>query len=47
LLNFFTHFGRKGVESRAKLLTTIVSVSMLILILSFLFLPRILGLITV
>ncbi len=44
LLNFFGHFGRKGVESRAKLLTTIVSVSMLILILSFLFLPRILGL---
>ena len=44
LLNFFAHFGRKAVESRAKLLTTIVSVSMLILILSFLFLPRILGL---
>jgi len=44
LLNFFTHFGRKGVESRARLLTTIVSVAMLILILSFLFLPRILGL---
>lgn len=43
LLNFFSHFGRKGVESRAKLLTTIVSVAMLILILSFLFLPRILG----
>jgi membrane-associated protease RseP (regulator of RpoE activity) len=43
LLNFFAHFGRKGVESRAKLLTTIVSISMLILILSFLFLPRILG----
>ncbi|HYB03834.1 MAG TPA: site-2 protease family protein [Nitrososphaerales archaeon] len=47
LLNFFTHFGRKGVESRARVLTTIVSVSMLILILSFLFLPRILGLLTV
>jgi len=45
LLNFFSHFGRKGVESRAKLLTTIISVAMLILILSFLFLPRILGLI--
>jgi len=44
LLNFFSHFGRKGVESRAKLLTTIVSVAMLLLILSFLFLPRILGL---
>ena len=45
LLNFFSHFGRKGVESRAKLLTTIISIAMLILILSFLFLPRILGLI--
>ncbi len=44
LLNFFGHFGKKAVESRAKLLTTIVSVAMLILILSFLFLPRILGL---
>lgn len=44
LLNFFAHFGRKGVENRAKLLTTIVSVAMLVLILSFLFLPRILGL---
>jgi len=44
LLNFFSHFGRKAVESRAKLLTTIISIAMLILILSFLFLPRILGL---
>ena len=44
LLNFFSHFGRKGVELRAKTLTTIISVAMLILILSFLFLPRILGL---
>ncbi len=43
LLNFFSHFGRKGVELRARKLTTIVSVLMLILILSFLFLPRILG----
>jgi membrane-associated protease RseP (regulator of RpoE activity) len=47
LLNFFSHFGRKGVELRAKTLTTIVSIAMLILILSFLFLPRILGLLTI
>jgi len=47
LLNFFSHFGRKGVELRAKTLTTIISIVMLILILSFLFLPRILGLLTV
>ena len=47
LLNFFSHFGRKGVELRAKTLTTIISIAMLILILSFLFLPRILGLLTI
>jgi membrane-associated protease RseP (regulator of RpoE activity) len=47
LLNFFSHFGRKGVELRAKTLTTIISIIMLILILSFLFLPRILGLLTI
>jgi len=43
LLNFFSHFGRKGIELRAKMLTTIVSLAMFALILSFLFLPRILG----
>ncbi len=47
LLNFFSHFGRKGVELRAKTLTTIISVLMLVLILSFLFLPRILGAVTI
>ncbi|MGI0091615.1 MAG: site-2 protease family protein [Nitrososphaerales archaeon] len=47
LLNFFSHFGRKGIESRAKLLTTVVSLAMFVLILSFLFLPRILGAISV
>ena len=31
LLNFFSHFGRKGVELRAKMLTTIVSVAMLVI----------------
>ena len=43
IMNWFSHFGKKRVESRAKLLTTICSVVMLILILSFLFLPRILA----
>lgn len=43
MLNFFTHFGRKGVESRAKALTTAISILMFAIILSFLFLPRILG----
>ena len=47
LLNFFGHFGRKSVELNAKRLTTIISIVMLILILSFLFLPRILGLLTI
>jgi len=47
LLNFFSHFGRKGVELRAKKLTTIISILMLVLILSFLFLPRILGAVTI
>ncbi|MDG6923042.1 MAG: site-2 protease family protein [Nitrososphaerota archaeon] len=46
LMNFFSHFGRKGVEMRAKMLTTIVSLIMLALILSFLFLPRILGVVS-
>lgn len=45
IMNWFSHFGRRWVEQRAKLLTTICSVVMLILILSFLFLPRILALI--
>lgn len=44
LMNFFSHFGRKGVELRARTLTTVISIIMLALILSFLFLPRILGL---
>jgi membrane-associated protease RseP (regulator of RpoE activity) len=47
LLNFFSHFGKKGVELRAKTLTTIISLIMLVLILSFLFLPRILGAVTI
>jgi len=46
MLNFFSHFGRKGVENRAKLLTTIISIAMLIIILTYLFLPRLLGVIT-
>lgn len=45
ILNWFSHFGRKWVEDRAKLLTTICSVVMLILILTFVLLPRILSLI--
>lgn len=44
LLNFFTHFGRKSVENRAKAITAVCSVVMLALILTFLFLPRILAL---
>jgi len=47
LMNFFSHFGKKWVEVRAKMLTTIVSLVMLALILSFLFLPRILGVFTI
>jgi membrane-associated protease RseP (regulator of RpoE activity) len=43
LLNFFTHFGRKSVEGRAKMLTTIISVTMFVIILLFLFLPRVLA----
>ena len=43
LLNFFSHFGRKWFELRAKMLTTAVSLVMLALILSFLLLPRILA----
>ena len=45
IYNWFSHFGRKWVEVRAKLLTTLCSVLMLLLILTFLFLPRILALI--
>ena len=45
ILNWFSHFGKKWVEVRAKLLTTICSIAMLVLILTFLFLPRILALI--
>jgi membrane-associated protease RseP (regulator of RpoE activity) len=45
IMNWFSHFGRKWVEVRARLLTTICSLVMLILILTFLFLPRILALI--
>ncbi len=44
LLNFFTHFGRKWVEDRAKLLTGISSAVMFLLILSYIFLPRLLAL---
>jgi membrane-associated protease RseP (regulator of RpoE activity) len=43
ILNWFSHFGRKWVENRAKLLTTICSVAMLALILTFILLPRILS----
>ncbi|MCL4518299.1 MAG: site-2 protease family protein [Thaumarchaeota archaeon] len=45
MLNFFSHFGRPGVEKRAKALTTVISLLMLAIILSFLLLPRILGMI--
>lgn len=45
LLNFFSHFGKKSVELRAKALTTVISLVMFAIILSFLFLPRILSLI--
>jgi membrane-associated protease RseP (regulator of RpoE activity) len=45
ILNWFSHFGRKWVENRAKLLTTICSVVMLALILTFILLPRILSVI--
>src|SRR5579875_646300 len=43
MLNFFTHFGRKGVESRARALTTGISILMFAIILTFLFLPSLLG----
>lgn len=43
VLNWLSHFGKKSVEDRAKLLTTICSLVMLFLILTFLFLPRILA----
>lgn len=43
LLNFLSHFGRKGIELRAKSITTVISLLMFALILSFLFLPRLLG----
>lgn len=45
LLNFLNHFGRPGVEKRAKLLTEICSIIMAGLILTFLFLPHLLALI--
>ncbi len=43
ILNFFSHFGRKWVEVRAKALTTLISVIMLAMIVSFILLPRILA----
>jgi membrane-associated protease RseP (regulator of RpoE activity) len=43
LLNWLSHFGKRWVEERAKLLTTVCSLLMLALILTFLFLPRILS----
>jgi membrane-associated protease RseP (regulator of RpoE activity) len=43
VLNWLSHFGKKWVEVRAKTLTTICSLVMLLLILTFLFLPRILA----
>ena len=47
MLNFFSHFGRPGVEKRAKALTTAISLLMLAIILLFLLLPRLLGLIQI
>ncbi|MHB8568519.1 MAG: site-2 protease family protein [Nitrososphaerales archaeon] len=47
MLNFFTHFGKKWVEVRAKALTTVISLVMFAIILSFLFLPRLLAFIPV
>lgn len=47
LLNFFSHFGKKWVETRARTLTTIVSLLMFALILSFIFLPRLLGVVAI
>jgi membrane-associated protease RseP (regulator of RpoE activity) len=44
IYNWFSHFGKKWVEVRAKMLTTICSLAMFLLILTFLFLPRILAL---
>lgn len=43
MLNWLSHFGRKSVEDKARMLTTICSLAMLFLILAFLFLPRILA----
>jgi membrane-associated protease RseP (regulator of RpoE activity) len=45
LLGLFSHSGRRWVEARAKLLTTIFSVMMLALVLASVFLPTILSLI--
>jgi membrane-associated protease RseP (regulator of RpoE activity) len=45
LLNFLSHFGRKGVEIRAKAITTVISILMLLLIMGFVLLPRLLSLI--
>jgi membrane-associated protease RseP (regulator of RpoE activity) len=47
LLNFFSHFGRQVIEKRAKILTTVISVLMLFIILSYLLLPRLLSLIPI
>jgi membrane-associated protease RseP (regulator of RpoE activity) len=47
LLNFFSHFGKKVIEQRAKGLTTVISVLMLFIILSYLLLPRLLSLIPI
>ena len=44
LLNFLTHFGKKSVENHAKAITAVCSGAMLVLILGFVFLPRILAL---
>ncbi len=46
-LNFLSHSGKPWVERHAKSITTVSSVIMLILILGFLFLPRILALIPI
>ncbi len=45
--NFLSHSGKPWVEKHAKSITTVSSVIMLILILAFLFLPRILALIPI
>jgi membrane-associated protease RseP (regulator of RpoE activity) len=46
-LNFLSHTGKPWIEKRAKSITTISSVIMLVLILGFLFLPRLLSLIPI